>query len=123
MNRLVPFWVLLAFLAWLASLARAAAASYPYALTYLADTWGWLLGAATLFIALLVIRRRRLWIAHLRELLAPLGWVVLGWAVAGWWTVAVDTDAMGATICCLPGLCLGATMLFFAYDKPTEPGS
>jgi len=123
MNRLVPFWVLLAFLIWVASLAKAAALSYPYALTYLADTWGWLLGGAALVIAFWGIRRRRLWIAHLRELLAPLGWIVLGWSAAGWWTVAVETDAMGAAVCFLPGLCLGATMLVSAYDKPTEPGS
>lgn len=123
MNRLVPFWLLLAVLAWLASLARAAEASWPHTLTYLGDTWDWLLGAVALVILLWGLRRRRLWLACRRELLAPLGWVVLGWALAGWWSVAVHSDAMGATICLLPGLLLGTSMLFSAYEKPIQPGS
>lgn len=122
-GRVAPWLLILGvgwLFSWLRDVADAAGGSLPFVLAYLANSVGWAIGIAALIAGSWGIRRRRQWKAHRRELLGPFGWLLVGWTAVGWWSVAADTDAMGASLYFLPGLAIGTAILGVVYGGQTE---
>lgn len=109
-----------ALISWLGDLADSVAQSFPFAVAYLKATGIWVFGISALVAASWWFRHHRQWRSRRRELLAPLGWIILGWTVVGWFSVAGDTDVMGATPYFLPGFFLGVGLLFAVYEESSK---